>query len=74
MFDYFEPEIIKEIRIAKSKISISFDGQGSKHEKLSVVGVVIHMINAKGENVTRLIRLPEIPGHGKSGVSKYFTP
>ena len=69
MFDYFKPEIIKEIRIAKSKVSISFDGWGSKREKLSVVGVVIHVINAKGENVTRLIGLPELPGHGKAGIS-----
>ena len=41
---------------------------GDQSAKLSVVGVVIHIINAKGENVTRLIGLPELPGHSKAGV------
>lgn len=74
MFQYFEPEIINEVQYAKSKIHVSFDGWGSKHEKLSVLGVVIHMINSQGEAVTRLIGLPEVPGHGKKGVGKsiYF--
>jgi hypothetical protein len=72
MFAYFEPEVIEEIRNAKSRISISFDGWGSKHEKLSVVGVVVHFINERYENVTRLIGLPELPGHGKTGVGKYL--
>ena len=72
MFVHFEPEIIEEVRIAKSKISISFDGWGSKRKKLSVVGVVIYIINTKGENVTRLIGLPKLPRHRKSGISKYF--
>jgi hypothetical protein len=72
LFEYFEPEIIKEVRTAKSKISISFDGWGSKREKLSVIGVVIHMINQKDKNVTRLIGLPELLGHGKTGVGEYF--
>jgi len=73
MFEYFELEIIEEIRISKSKVSISFDRWGSKCEKLSVISVVIHIINAKGENVTCLIRLPELPRYSKTGVSKYFT-
>jgi hypothetical protein len=71
LFEDFEPEIIEEVRTARSRIHVSFDGWGSKHEKLSVVGIVIHMVNAKGDNVTRLIGLPELPGHGKSGVGKY---
>jgi hypothetical protein len=62
--------IIDKIRIAKSKIYISFDGWGSKYKKLSVVGVVIHFINGMGEAVTRLIGLLELPGHGKAGVGK----
>ena len=70
VFQYFEPTVIDEIRGAKSKIHISFDGWGSKHEKISVVGVVVHFINSKGEVVTRLIGLPELPGHGKAGVGK----
>ena len=70
MFRYFEPEIQEEVRTAKSRIHVSFDGWGSKHEKLSVVGVVIHFVNTKYEVVTRLIGLPELPGHGKTGVSK----
>jgi hypothetical protein len=70
MFNQFEPEVIEEIANARSRISISFDGWGSKHEKISVIGVVVHFINDKYENVTRLIGLPELPGHGKAGVSK----
>jgi hypothetical protein len=70
MFQYFEPEIQEEVRTAKSRIHVSFDGWGSKHEKLSVVGVVIHFVNNKYEVVTRLIGLPELPGHGKSGIGK----
>ena len=68
LFAHFEPVIIREIANARSKISITFDGWGSKHEKLSVVRVVIHFINEYYENVTRLIGLPELPGHGKAGV------
>jgi hypothetical protein len=70
MFEYFEPEIQEEIKTAKSKIHVSFDGWGSKHEKLSVVGVVVHFINKQGDMVTRLIGLPELPNHGKAGVGK----
>lgn len=70
MFEYFEPQIIEEISQAKSYISISFDGWGSKREKISVVGVVVHFINSRYENVTRLIGLPSLPNHGKSGVGK----
>jgi hypothetical protein len=72
MFNYFEPEIIKEIQNAKSRISISFDGWVSKREKISVLGVVAHFINDKYEAVTRLIGLPELPGHGKTGAGKLF--
>jgi hypothetical protein len=71
MFVYFEPEIIKEIRTAKSCITISFDGWGSKRKRLSVVGVVVHFINTKNQNVTRLISLPTLPGYRKSGVGMY---
>ena len=72
MFKYFEPEVIKEVRNAKSRISISFDGWGSKHERLSVIGVVVYFINDKYEAVSRLIGLPELPGHRKSGVGESF--
>jgi hypothetical protein len=65
LFDHFEPEIIKEVASARSAISVTFDGWGSKHEKISVVGVVLNFINDKYENVTRLIGLPELPGIGK---------
>jgi hypothetical protein len=68
MFTYFEPEIIEEIRCARSRITVSFDGWGSKREKISVLGVVVHFINANYKNVTRLIGLPSLPNHGKSGV------
>jgi len=71
MFEYFEPEVKEEIRTAKSKIHVSFDGWGSKHEKLSIVGVVVHFINSKGDMVTRLIGLPELPNYGKTGVGKW---
>jgi hypothetical protein len=37
-----------------------------------VVGVIVHFINEGYENVTRLIGLPELPGHGKTGVGKYL--
>ena len=68
LFEHFEPIVIREIANARSKISISFDGWGSKHEKISVVGVVVHFINEHYENVTRLIGLLELLGHGKAGV------
>jgi hypothetical protein len=72
MFAYFEPEVIAEIRNAKSHISISFDGWGLKHEKLSVIRVVVHFINERYENVTQLIGLPELSGYRKTGVGKYL--
>jgi hypothetical protein len=68
LFEHFEPDIINEIANARSKLSITFDGWGSKHEKISVIRVVIHFINEYYENVTRLISLPELPGHRKAGV------
>jgi len=70
MFEYFEPEIQEEIKTAKSKIYVSFNGWGSKYEKLSIVGIVVHFINKQGDIVTRLISLPELPNHGKAGVNK----
>jgi hypothetical protein len=71
MFEHFEPDIIQEVAATRSAISITFDGWGSKHKKISVVGVVIHFINDKYENVTRLIGLLELLGHRKAGVSKW---
>ncbi|KAG4427808.1 hypothetical protein IFR05_016709 [Cadophora sp. M221] len=70
MFAYFEPELIAEIAAAKSKISISFDGWGSKREKISVLGCVVHFVNNRNQNVIRLIGLPELPNHGKTGVEQ----
>ena len=72
MFKHFEPEVIEEVRNAKSRISISFDGWGSKREKLSIVSVVVHFINDKYEAISRLIGLPTLPGHGKTGVGESF--
>jgi hypothetical protein len=72
MYWHFEPTIIAEIRTARSRIHVSFDGWGSKHEKLSVLGIVVHFINDQYDNVTRLIGLPELPEHSKTGVSKYI--
>lgn len=72
MFEYFEPELIAEVQGAQSRITITFDGWGTKREKLSVVAVVLHFINGKGELVTRLAGLPELPGHGKTGIGMYY--
>jgi len=72
MYWHFEPAIIVEIRTAKSRIHVSFDGWGSKHEKLSVLGVVVHFINQSYDNVTRLIALLELLGHSKTGVCMYI--
>lgn len=70
LYTHFEPGIRLEIVNAKSKVSITFDGWSSKHDKISVVGVVVHFINDKYEAVSRLIGLPELPGHSKTGVGK----
>jgi hypothetical protein len=72
MYQHFEPMIIAEISNAKSRIHVSFDGWGSKHEKISVLGVVVHFINQSYVNVTRLIALPELPNHSKTGVCMYI--
>ena len=70
IFLHFELQIIKEIRNAKLHIFISFDGWGSKLEKLSVLSILAHFIWDKYEAVTCLIILPELPNRGKSGVSR----
>ena len=70
MFKYFKPYIQEEIRIAKSRIYISFDKQGLKHKKLSIISIIIHFINAKYKAITRLIGLPELLGHRKAKVIK----
>jgi hypothetical protein len=72
MFKHFEPEVIEEVRNAKSRILISFNGWGLKRERLSVVGVVVYFINDKYKAVLRLIGLSMLPGHGKTGVSELF--
>ena len=72
MFKYFEPEVIEEVRNAKSRILISFDGWGLKRERLSIIGVVIYFINDKYEAVSRLIGLSTLPGYGKTGVGESF--
>ena len=72
MFTHFELEVIEEIRHTKSKISISFDRWGSKREKISVLRVIAHFINEKYKAVSRLIGLPELPGHGKTGAGELF--
>jgi len=71
MYWQFEPTIISEIALARSKIHISFDSWGSKHKKLSILGVVVHFINSAYKNVTRLIALPELPNHLKTGICMY---
>jgi hypothetical protein len=68
MFADIEPYIIKEIKTARLRIHISFDGWGNKHKKLSVVGIVVYFINLRGEAVTRLIGFPEHLSHGKTGL------
>ena len=70
MFEYFEPEVIREIKLARSTINVSFDKQGSKRDKISVVSIVIHFINQYYKAVTRLITLPSLPKHSKTGVDQ----
>jgi hypothetical protein len=69
LFAHFEPVIIYEIANARSKVSVTFNNWGSKYEKLSVIRVVIYFINEYYENIICLIGLPELPGHGKAGIS-----
>ena len=72
LFKHFEPEVIKEVYNAKSRISILFNRWGLKRERLSVVGVIIHFINNKYEAVSRLIGLLTLSGHRKTGVGESF--
>jgi hypothetical protein len=72
MFKYFEPEVIKEVRNAKLRILISFNGWGLKCKRLSVVSVVIYFINDKYKAVLRLIGLSMLLRHGKTGVGELF--
>jgi hypothetical protein len=72
LFKHFKPEVIKEVCNVKSRISILFNGWGLKRERLSVVGVIVHFINNKYKAVLRLIGLPELPGHRKTGVGELF--
>jgi hypothetical protein len=72
MFKHFKPKVIKEVYNAKSRILISFNGWGLKRERLSVIGVVIHFINNKYKAISRLISLPTLPRHRKTGVSELF--
>jgi hypothetical protein len=64
--------VIKEVRNAKSKVLISFNGWGSKRKKLSIISIIVHFINDKYKAISRLIGLPELPGHRKSGIGKSF--
>jgi hypothetical protein len=53
---------------------MSFDGWGSKYENISVLGVITYFINKKHKNVTRLIGLPKLPKHRKTGIGRFNTP
>jgi hypothetical protein len=53
---------------------MSFDGWGSKHEKISVLGVVTYFINKKHKNVICLLGLPKLSKHRKTGISRSNTP
>ena len=64
--------IIVEIHTVRSRIHVLFDGWDSKHEKISILGVVVHFINQSYDNITRLIALSELPNHSKTGVSIYI--
>ena len=68
MFKYFEPKVIREIKLTRSAINISFDRKRSRREKISVVGIVIHFINYNYKAITRLITLPSLPKHSKTRV------
>ena len=70
MFEFFKPKVVVELYRAKSRISISFNGQGSEREKISIVSVVVHFINDKYKAVTRLISLPSLPNYSKTSVGK----
>jgi hypothetical protein len=70
MFYYFKPEIKEEIKTVKSRIYCTFNSWGSKYKKISILGVIIYIVNCKGENIIRLIRLPELPNYRKCGISK----
>jgi hypothetical protein len=72
MFKHFEPEVIKEVYNTKLRILILFDKWGLKRERLSVVSVVIYFINDKYKAILRLIGLPMLPRHRKTGVSELF--
>ncbi|KAH7348988.1 hypothetical protein BKA65DRAFT_398421, partial [Rhexocercosporidium sp. MPI-PUGE-AT-0058] len=65
--------VIEEVRRAKSRITVTFDGWGSKREKISVLSVVIHFISDKYEAVTRLIGLLMLPKHRKTGINIHIT-
>ena len=64
--------VIKEVYNAKSKVSISFNGWGSKREKLSVISIIIYFINNKYKAILCLIGLPKLLGHRKLGIGKLF--
>ena len=72
MFLSFEPYLIEEIKNARSRIYITFNSWGSKHKKLSILGIVIHFINTQGKAITRLLGLLELPGHRKKGTGKWY--
>ncbi|KAH8757440.1 hypothetical protein F5882DRAFT_444448 [Hyaloscypha sp. PMI_1271] len=69
--------ITKEIYREYSREMIAYKLQGRlieamsglKHEKISVLGIIIYIVNYKGENITRLIRLLELPNYRKRGVN-----
>ena len=72
MFKYFKLELIEEITNARSKISISSNRQGSKREKISVIGVITHFINSKYDMYTRLLSLLDLPNYSKTGKDQAF--
>ena len=72
MFIYFKLIVIKEVRNAKPKVLISFNGWGLKRKKLSVISIVIYFINNKYKAISRLISLSKLPGHRKLGVGELF--
>jgi hypothetical protein len=72
MFKHFKPEVIKEVYNTKLRVLILFNKWGLKRERLSVISVVIHFINNKYKAILRLIGLPKLLKHRKTGVGKLF--
>ena len=53
---------------------MSFNKQGFKYKKISILNIIIYFINRNYKNIIRFINLLKLFEYKKTGINKYIKP